>query len=103
MDHEAITLLDLALFRGAGPDANGDISMGAIEAVGLPFIAAGCGRCEATIFPVNASPSWSGYLKCSSGCIGDDGFVSCAEANLALFPEEYTWSGPGSRDADESE
>lgn len=92
-DPAAITVLALALFRGAKPETTGSISMGAIEATGLPFMG-GCSVCGATVSAANSCPSRSGYLKCERGCIGDDGFETCEQANLALFPEEYTWNGP---------
>lgn len=88
----AITILELARFRGVKEDENGGINMGQFMAVGLPMLG-GCGECGATIAAYNAAPSQSGYLKCSKGCIGDDGYESVQEANLALFPEEYEWRG----------
>lgn len=74
-------------------DPRGSVSMGAIEAVGLSFMGGCCG-CGATVSAGSSCPSHSGHLRCATGCIGDEGFATCEEANLALFPEEYTWNGP---------
>lgn len=81
-----ITVLDLALHRGVKEDDNGNISMGALEDVGLPFMG-GCSICGASIAAYNACPSKSGYLKCASGCIDEDGFETVEEANADLFGE----------------
>ncbi len=94
----AITILELAIFRGAKESEGGGMSGAEIERVGLPFMG-GCQRCGACIAAYNAAPSKTGYLMCNSvdsGCIGDDGWDTCEEANLALFPEEYEWKGVGS-------
>lgn len=89
---EFITILDLAKFRGVKEGADGSISMGAIEDVGLPLMG-GCSICGACIAAYNACPSYSGYLKCSRGCIGCDGFDTVEEANREMFPDEYKWQG----------
>ncbi len=83
----AITILELAKFRGAKEDADGGMNGGEIERVGLPFMG-GCACCGACIAAYNASPSKSGYLKCTNECIGDDGFETVEEANLHLFFSE---------------
>ena len=70
-----VTVLDVALARGAKPDENGCISMGAVEDTGLPFLG-GCEVCGATVSCGNSCPSTSGYIRCASGCIGDRGFPS---------------------------
>lgn len=87
-----VTILDLAVFRGAQESESGGFTMGAIESTGLPFMG-GCARCGACIAAYNACPSRCGYLMCSSGCIGDDGWDSVERANIELFPEEYEWKG----------
>jgi hypothetical protein len=89
-DRKAITVLELAVFRGLQED--GGITMGAVEKLGLPFMG-GCAACGACIACYNASPSKIGYLMCSNSCIGDQGYATVQEANMALFPEEYQWSG----------
>lgn len=76
-----VTILQLARFRGV-KDANGSISFGA------------CQRCGACVTAYNACPSHTGYIMCKNGCIGDLGYETVEEANLDLFPEEYTWQGP---------
>ena len=88
----AITVLELAIFRGAKESPEGGMSGAEIERVGLPFMG-GCQRCGACIAAYNASPSQTGYLMCTKECIGDVGYETCEEANLALFPEEYEWKG----------
>jgi len=86
----AITILDLAKFRGVKESEDGSITMGAMEEVDLPFMG-GCGMCGACIAAYNASPSKSGYLKCTNGCIGDDGWdsVEQADRDLKAMAEEY--------------
>lgn len=99
----AITILDLARFRGVKPSADGSISCGDIADVGLPFWG-GCQSCHATIAAYNACPSTSGFLRCASGCIDEDGYETVEEANRDLFPEEYEWKGvrkPTTTDEDE--
>jgi hypothetical protein len=88
----AITVLELAVFRGAKEDQDGSMSMGEVEKTGLPFMG-GCGRCGACVAAYNASPSTLGYLMCSRDCIGEDGFDTVEAANIHLFPEEYQWQG----------
>lgn len=51
-----ITVLDLALHRGATADEDGSINGAEFERVGLP-ICGGCERCEASIAAYNAFPS----------------------------------------------
>ncbi len=91
----AITLLELAIFRGAKESEDGGMSGSEIERVGLPFMG-GCGRCGACVAAYNACPSQTGYIMCASGCIDGIGYETCEEANLALFPNEYEWKGVGS-------
>jgi hypothetical protein len=93
----AITLLQLAEYRGVEHTQDGGITGGAFMRVGLPMIG-GCQRCGATIAAYNASPSKTGYLMCSGGedeggCIDDLGFDTVEEANMFLFPKEYQWLG----------
>ncbi len=92
----AITVLDLALFRGAKLDDSGSISLGAIEDTGLPGMG-GCVRCGASIAAYNAAPTTTGYLACAHGCAEGIGFASTEAANRALFPEEYAWQGIGAK------
>ena len=85
----AITVLDLAFHRGLKADEDGSVSMGEVEDTGLPFMG-GCVECGATIACYNASPSKSGFLKCTRECIGDDGWDTVEEANADIFPESNT-------------
>lgn len=80
----AISVLDLALHRGAKENEDGTISGGEIERVGLPFLG-GCACCGATIAAYNAAPSKSGSLKCLDGCIDEDGWDSVESANVEIF------------------
>ena len=65
-----ITILDIALAKGANPD---HLTMGEFDRLGLPMMG-GCQTCGATIAAYDASPSTTGYLQCAKGCIGDRGF-----------------------------
>lgn len=95
----AITVLELAQFRGAKETADGGYTMGSIEDTGLPFMG-GCGRCGATVAAYNAAPSKRGYLMCAEGCVGSEGFDSVEEANRFIFPQEYEWQGCGHKASD---
>lgn len=61
-----ITILQLAIFRGAQATESGSYTLAAIEATGLPFWG-GCKRCGACIAAYNASPtrifSARGFLR----------------------------------------
>lgn len=81
----AITILQLAIHRGAKVAPDGSVNGEDIEAVGLPFMG-GCG-CGACIAAYNACPSKTGFIMCASGCIGDYGFDTVEEANEYLFNE----------------
>lgn len=72
-----ITVYDLALARGA-VEVNGALSGDEFARLNLPMLG-GCIVCYAAIAAYNACPSRSGYLKCASGCIGDDGYATVAE------------------------
>ena len=71
---KAITILDAARHLGVKEDAQGNISMGEFDKVGLPFFC-GCEICEASLGPFNAFPTYSGYTRCKD-CVGDVGFAS---------------------------
>ena len=98
----AITVLELAIFRGAKESESGGMSGAEIERVGLPFMG-GCQRCGACIAAYNASPSKTGYLMCTHGCVDDVGYETVEEANLALFPHEYEWKGVAPSHSPDSE
>jgi hypothetical protein len=85
--HVAITVLQLALHRGAEMTEEGGITAGAIEAVGLPFMG-GCASCEACIAAFNAAPTRTGYLMCSRTCAGELGFKTIEEAEEWLKEAE---------------
>jgi hypothetical protein len=91
---KAITVLELAVFRGAKESETGGFTMGEFDRVRLPMLG-GCSVCGASIAAYNAAPSRSGVLKCAEGCIDADGFETVQEANIAIFPEEYEWKGIG--------
>jgi hypothetical protein len=82
-----ITILAVALARGAKMSPDGSLSMGAVEDVGLPFFG-GCVRCGACIACYNACPTKNGYIACV-GCTGDDGFPSARAFELwTTYQEE---------------
>jgi len=83
-----ITILDLALHRGAKADEDGSINGSEFEKVGLPLLG-GCELCGACIAAYNACPSKSGYFRCAGedGCIGNSGWESVEEANREIFEE----------------
>jgi len=82
----SITVLDLALHRGAKQAEDGSISMGEVEDTGLPFMG-GCSVCGATVACYNSCPSKSGFLKCAKGCIDNDGWETVEEADKDIFGE----------------
>ncbi len=94
-----ITVLELAMFRGCKASEDGSVSMGAVEATGLPFMG-GCVRCGASVACYNSCPTTTGYIACKSGCAEDIGYPTVEEANRALFPEEYEWQGVGHKAKD---
>jgi hypothetical protein len=78
-----VSLLELATARLGRVCANG----ADFEAAQLPIMG-GCEVCGATVAAYNAGPSTSGYIRCLNGCIGDDGFATTDEAEVAIFGEE---------------
>lgn len=75
---QAITILDVALARGAKKDPGTDsIPQDEFRRVGVAMIG-GCQVCQATIAAYNAHPSKSGFWKCQD-CIVDTGFATVAE------------------------
>lgn len=70
-----ITIYDAAVARAAKEGKPTPETMGDFDALGLPMLG-GCQICGACIAAYNACPSTTGYLMCSSGCIGDRGFRS---------------------------
>lgn len=84
-DRKPVTVLDLAVYRGAKAAEDGSFSAAEIEKTGLPFMG-GCGRCNVTVAAYNSSPTKSGYICCTDGCAGD-GWYTLEEANQALFGE----------------
>jgi len=82
-----ITVLDLAVHRGAKWEQDGASMSGAeINRVGLPFIG-GCELCGACIAAYNACPSKSGYLRCTD-CIGRSGWESVEQADADIFGDD---------------
>lgn len=80
----AITILDLAIYRGAKPDERGSYSGDELARVGLPILA-GCEVCGAVLGAYNAAPSVSGYTRCADSCIGGAGWETVEEANRDIF------------------
>ena len=81
-----ITILDLAIHRGAKVSEDGSINGAEIEKTGLPFMG-GCCRCQATIAAYNAAPTTTGYIACASECAEGIGYATVEEANADIFPE----------------
>lgn len=79
-----ITILDLAIHRGAKP-IDDSYSGAELARVGLAIFG-GCTGCGASMAAYNAHPSKSGFWCCPD-CIGDDGWTDAAEANLEIFGE----------------
>jgi len=86
--NKPITILDLAIHRGAKPGDTGGYSGDELERVGLAIFG-GCLRCEASIAAYNAHPTKLGFWCCKH-CVGDDGFATVeeAEAFMALDLDE---------------
>ena len=81
-----ITVLDLAIYRGAKPDSKNSFSMEEIEKTGLPFFG-GCKDCGAQIACGNSYPTKNGWLYCESCCFhARNGYSSVEEANAGIFP-----------------
>jgi len=67
---KVITILDIAIAKGAQKDDAGRLGGGEFERLGLPMIS-GCQRCGATVGPWGACPSRTGFIQCCD-CITDD-------------------------------
>jgi hypothetical protein len=76
----SVTIMELAEHR-LGREARFGSDF---EEAGLSIMG-GCAVCGATLGAFNGCPSKSGYWKCASGCIADDGYATVEEANAALF------------------
>jgi len=74
----SVTIFQVAEARGVQRNDHGAVTMAEFMRVGLPIMG-GCQVCGATIAAGNAAPSKSGYLRCASGCVGDDGFETVAD------------------------
>ena len=88
---EPVTILALALHRGAKTDERGAISGSEFYRVGLDFLG-GCARCHATVGAYNACPTRRGVWLCTD-CVGEDGWDDPADCNLAVFGEADPWIG----------
>ena len=97
MDGWSVTILDCAVARGAKPDEDGNITMGDIEDVGLPFFG-GCQVCHASIACFNAYPSKTNYLRCRS-CIGSLGFATTDE--FETWCKQFDHDSPPDDDGDD--
>lgn len=67
-----ITILDVAVSRGAKPCESGGYSGLELERVGFEIFG-GCEVCEASIAAFNAHPTLTGFWRCSR-CVSDVGF-----------------------------
>ena len=81
-----ITILDLAIHRGAKECRPGNYNVDELERVGLAIIG-GCDTCGATISAYNAAPTKRGTWACAKdeSCHGDQGYETVQEANFELF------------------
>lgn len=77
-----VTVLDLAILRGAQPDIDGDVSHGEVLKTGLPFFI-GC-QCGKMLSAYTAFPSKRGAAMCER-CVGDSGWESIEEAESDIF------------------
>lgn len=76
----AVTILEVAKYRlGRDPETGADFAEAGFQIIG------GCAVCGASIAAYNACPSRSGYWKCASGCIADDGWEDVQEAHDEIF------------------
>jgi hypothetical protein len=71
-----LSILDIALAKGAKQDERGGINMGEFDRLDLPFFS-GCQHCHASLGPYNAFPSTTGFIQCRD-CIEGDGFATVA-------------------------
>jgi hypothetical protein len=83
VEAKPITIAELADHRLGREATTGED----YEQAKLPLMG-GCCMCGATVAAYNSCPSKSGYLKCRTDCIGDDGYLTVEEACEALFPED---------------
>jgi hypothetical protein len=98
---KAITILDLARFRGAKSEM-GAISGSEFERVGLAMMG-GCRNCGATIAAYNACPTKSGNWTCLD-CVDGDGFETVEEADKVIFggleQEIFAWAKAHGEESD---
>lgn len=76
-----LTILDIAIAKGAHQDDGGAIAMGEFERLNLPFFS-GCQGCGASLAPYNAYPSTTGFIQCKD-CLDDRGFKTVEEFDAA--------------------
>lgn len=79
----AISVLELARYRGAMTALDGSTSGAELERVAL-LVLGDCEVCGAGIAARNAYLSTAGFLYCGD-CIGDDGWISVPDAYSAIF------------------
>lgn len=72
-----MTILEIAIAKGAKRNEDGSLGMGEFDALDLPFFA-GCEHCEASLGPAQSFPSTSGYIRCKQ-CITTTGFTTVEE------------------------
>ncbi len=72
-----VTILDIAIARGATKNEDGSIGADAFFNLSFPFFA-GCQNCEASLGPAQSFPSKTGFIRCEH-CIGDIGFTTVEE------------------------
>lgn len=86
-ERQPVTVFDLARHRLGGLHKDITMTGADFQRAGLPMMG-GCEVCHATVAAYNSCPSTSGYIRCASGCIGDDGYLTVEEADAAIFGEQ---------------
>ena len=85
---EPITIYQLALHRlGIAPGDGAGLTGADFDRADLPIMG-GCEICGASVAAYNAAPSKSGYIRCASGCIGDEGYLTVTDANRDIFGDD---------------
>lgn len=92
-----ITILDVAMARGAKTDDDGGINLEEFEKLGLPMFG-GCVGCGESLAAYNAYPTTSGYIACRE-CSHKSGFETVqAFEGVSVVEAPVKVSNPSIRD-----